>query len=74
MPPIANRMGAFRVYSVLYGGCLWHTVVASHLTVDPANPFVFSETGELGMPTHDLMQLPKIDFEKQIRFAWKGAP
>jgi len=70
MPPCANRLGPSRVYTLLYGGCAWHTVVANHAVVAPANPFVLSERGQLGIPTYDIMQLRDIDIAKQIRFQW----
>jgi hypothetical protein len=48
----------------------WHVVVANHSVVDPANPFVLSEHGQLGMPAYDIMQLREVDIAKQIRFRW----
>ncbi len=68
MPPCANRLGSARIYTSLYGGCAWHVVVANHLVVDPTNPFVLSERGQLDMPTYDIMQLRNVDIAKQIRF------
>lgn len=70
MPPCANRLGSARVYTTLYGGCAWHVVVANHVVVDPGNPFVLSEGGQLGMPTYDIRQLRNVDIGKQIRFQW----
>lgn len=70
MPPVANRLGAARVYTSLYGGCAWHIVIANHTTVDPANPFVLSELGQVGLPAYDIMQLREVDIGMQIRFQW----
>jgi len=70
MPSVANRLGPARVYSTLYGGCMWHVVVASHTTVHAANPFVLSESGQIGLPAHDIMQLRQVDVGQQIRFQW----
>ena len=68
MPPVSNRFGPARVYSTMYAGCMWHVVVASHVIVDSSNPFVLSESGQIGLPVHDITELPKVDIGRQIRF------
>jgi hypothetical protein len=68
MPPVSNRFGPAWVYSTMYAGCTWHVVVASHVVVDSSNPFVLSESGQIGLPVHDIMELSKIDIGRQIRF------
>jgi len=69
-PHVIARLGQARVYSALYGGAMWHTVVASHQEIDPSNPFVLTERGQLGMPVYDIMQLPKVDLHPHLRFRW----
>jgi hypothetical protein len=59
-PSVAKYENA-RVYSTLYGGCMWSIVVASHAPIAPDNPFRLSAAGRLVAPAWPLAEMPRLN-------------
>ena len=67
--PTSARIGAARLYTFLYGGCTWHTAIASHPVVHPDNPFALSTAGRLVMPVFPIEAIATLDLGPQLHYA-----
>jgi hypothetical protein len=62
-----GRHGRAHVYSTLYGGFMWHIVVASHSIVPPGNPYCLSPEGRLVVPVFPVSEIPKLNLRPLLR-------
>lgn len=65
-PTVRRHERAF-VYSTLYGGFMWHVVVASHSVVPESNPYHLSPEGRLVAPVFPVSEMPTLNLRPRLR-------